>query len=486
MKTAAVLFFALLMIALPATGSAYPLPGSPLAPSLDAASDTASSNSPVCLNDTIRLRVAAVGVNLQYSWKGPNGFTSKESSPSIPKANTSMSGVYTVTVSDMSGISYRFSTTVTVTVDCVRTDKEAGVSIQPRTLDEAVSEVKRIIGRPRWEVAQRVATIADLAIRNLNDQEEIKIWQEAIAFVAQMAKLGTPLDPQSIFWSEQQRLFNNWRDNMGGAETTYTRAAQWVWNVKAGQCAENAALVYYLLKEAGEEDILIFTSPTGRHQFVVWGLGDRDIDKLESWTNDVVIPDSWQHLTLRGEMAAQNRHCAGAAAGKSQLSDQTYNRDPTACGYVGKRKPGQTDPGTSCCQKISPCRNKPGVVCGPDQHCYLCGQKDEYCCEEKEGQTPCAAGLVCKDGKCVEEEITTAPPGNCQALYDACCNEQVRGLAMPKITCGLIFSDAWCGRPGYTACAQAAFQQYLACMKGNGDSIACDQQLQTAIDACRK
>lgn len=56
---------------------------------------TASSNSPVSLNNTIQLNATTVP-NATYFWSGPNNFTSTSQNPSIPNAQLTMSGTYSV------------------------------------------------------------------------------------------------------------------------------------------------------------------------------------------------------------------------------------------------------------------------------------------------------------------------------------------------------------------------------------------------------
>lgn len=69
----------------------------------------ATSNSPVCLNTTIQLS-ASGGTN--YSWTGPNGFTSTEQNPTIPNAITLNSGQYSCEITGTGGC----DNTVTVNV----------------------------------------------------------------------------------------------------------------------------------------------------------------------------------------------------------------------------------------------------------------------------------------------------------------------------------------------------------------------------------
>ena len=61
---------------------------------------TASSNTPTCIGSTLNL-TASGGTN--YTWTGPNGFTSNLQNPSIPNVNATHSGQYTCTVTGTGG-----------------------------------------------------------------------------------------------------------------------------------------------------------------------------------------------------------------------------------------------------------------------------------------------------------------------------------------------------------------------------------------------
>jgi len=64
---------------------------------LYSSSGGAGSNSPVCNNGTLNLTSATIsGAN--YSWTGPNGFTSTSQNPSVTNMSSSKEGTYTVTV----------------------------------------------------------------------------------------------------------------------------------------------------------------------------------------------------------------------------------------------------------------------------------------------------------------------------------------------------------------------------------------------------
>jgi len=69
------------------------------------------SGSTVCANQTINL--GATGGTI-YNWNGPSGFTSSSQNPSIPNANPSMGGVYSVTVTDVNNCTSTSNTVVVV------------------------------------------------------------------------------------------------------------------------------------------------------------------------------------------------------------------------------------------------------------------------------------------------------------------------------------------------------------------------------------
>src|SRR5450759_2242700 len=72
---------------------------------------TAGSNSPVCEGNTIILTSSG---GTGYSWSGPNGFISNAQNPSIPNANTAMTGAYKVTVTAATGCTATNTTSVIV------------------------------------------------------------------------------------------------------------------------------------------------------------------------------------------------------------------------------------------------------------------------------------------------------------------------------------------------------------------------------------
>lgn len=257
---------------------------------------------------------------------------------------------------------------------------------QPNNLAAAVSEIKDLIdqGHDRFDIAKRATEIADNRITNNNDPERMNILSNWFPWA--------DTSPQEV-------EFGRWRDK-GGADKHYDETANWAWNNRYGQCAENSALVYYLLKRAGAKDVRLFASSD--HAFVVWGLGpEADPDDESNWDGDVIIPDSWQHYTLSGKDAYNNAYCS-----RGSRVDITPDRDPSQkprCGFV-------TSPIRSpCCTMVEPCRGKEKTVCH-EGYCSYCGSVNMPCCQ---GGSCNFNNLECRNSRCVEkteEEITELHP----------------------------------------------------------------------------
>ncbi|MCD6065033.1 MAG: hypothetical protein K0R82_2944 [Flavipsychrobacter sp.] len=91
---------------------------------------TASANNPVLLNGTINLQASG---GSQYQWSHANGFSSTLPNPSIPNAQLTDSGTYTVIVTDL------FTCTNTIKVN---------VHIQTQHIDDALAKAFRIYPNP--------------------------------------------------------------------------------------------------------------------------------------------------------------------------------------------------------------------------------------------------------------------------------------------------------------------------------------------------
>ena len=77
----------------------------------------ATSNSPVCLGESINLYAATVSGST-YDWTGPNGFVSSNQNPIILSATFLDSGIYTLTVTDITCSTFSSSTVTVVINDC--------------------------------------------------------------------------------------------------------------------------------------------------------------------------------------------------------------------------------------------------------------------------------------------------------------------------------------------------------------------------------
>jgi len=84
----------------------------------NSSSSLASSNSPICIGNTLELK-ASGGTN--YSWTGPNGFTSSLQNPTIPNATALNSGQYSCSITGTGDCDY------TKTVDVIIGDIQAPI-----------------------------------------------------------------------------------------------------------------------------------------------------------------------------------------------------------------------------------------------------------------------------------------------------------------------------------------------------------------------
>jgi len=77
------------------------------------ANASASSNSPVCEGTSLNLTATDVP-GATYNWTGPNGFSADTQNPSVPNANVSITGTYSVTIQIGSCISNPSTTIVSI------------------------------------------------------------------------------------------------------------------------------------------------------------------------------------------------------------------------------------------------------------------------------------------------------------------------------------------------------------------------------------
>jgi hypothetical protein len=104
---------------------------------------TVTSNSPVCVGNTINLFVNNVG-GASYSWTGPNGFTSLVQNPSISDVTTAAAGNYNVTVTVaacVGSISDLVNVTINSTLPSAPTASNNGPVCQGSTVTLGASDV---------------------------------------------------------------------------------------------------------------------------------------------------------------------------------------------------------------------------------------------------------------------------------------------------------------------------------------------------------
>ncbi len=92
---------------------------------------TAGSNSPICAGNTLNITSSGGGT---YAWTGPNSFSSTTQNPGFNNSTVSLSGIYTVTITNTYGCTA--AATTLVTVNLVPT-LSAGIAINPTTVGGA-------------------------------------------------------------------------------------------------------------------------------------------------------------------------------------------------------------------------------------------------------------------------------------------------------------------------------------------------------------
>jgi gliding motility-associated-like protein len=99
---------------------------------------TTTSNSPICSGNTINLTATTTtSGTINYSWTGPNGFTSNAQNPNIPAATVAASGTYSVIASQGSC----FSPAATVNVVVNLTPAITATSMNPTDCNSATGAI---------------------------------------------------------------------------------------------------------------------------------------------------------------------------------------------------------------------------------------------------------------------------------------------------------------------------------------------------------
>ncbi|MFH1408733.1 MAG: hypothetical protein ABIH34_02400 [Nanoarchaeota archaeon] len=254
----------------------------------------------------------------------------------------------------------------------------------PATIEGAVQQIldMKQEDATREQIAERVKEIADDRLINANSPEVLtESWRNMVPF-------GLAGD------SQKHKDFLKWRDG-NGAEKDYKTVAEWAWENKYGQCAENAAVVYSILKGAGYKDVRIINKPN--HRFVLWGMDEEaDLKDLNAYTDNVLVPDGWLGRVLKGDDIIRER-ITSPSYGPSE--DKTPEYDSTTEERCGKTQ-------MPCCKKTDACLDDPELACVNDV-CKPCGRLGQSCCE---GQV-CRAEGECVDGKCAAKTAEVKQEG---------------------------------------------------------------------------
>jgi uncharacterized repeat protein (TIGR01451 family) len=112
-----------------------------------------SGGSPICAGGVLAM---AGNVSGNYTWAGPNGFTSNVSNPSINASTVGMSGVYSATVIVPAPCAGTSTATISVTVQTCTTPTGANITLQktvsnssPNTGDNIIYSIKVINSGPQ-------------------------------------------------------------------------------------------------------------------------------------------------------------------------------------------------------------------------------------------------------------------------------------------------------------------------------------------------
>lgn len=197
-----------------------------------------------------------------------------------------------------SGIKERVETVFTTIRDFIReqgfgSEKdfncETGIDEAFRPLDAAASEARRLGkgGKTDMEVAKFVVKKVKSRISTPNNF---------------LRSPWTTL--RHNFLSNYQEFFD-WRDE---AVFDYDTMAVWSWHNRLGQCEENAAVTYYILKKAGY-DVGIYRQEPGDHKYVIMNPKQgMSMSDSRTWGKDTFIVDSWQGKVLDKDAAYENKH----------------------------------------------------------------------------------------------------------------------------------------------------------------------------------
>lgn len=153
----------------------------------------------------------------------------------------------------------------------------------------------------RVELAKFVTRSVDNRIVNCNDARELPVAQNFSA-CKQVPKARQ-------YYGDDNLLMVNW-----------------AWANQAGNCQENANIVYYILKQANVPGNIRIITAAKWHAFTVWGLNDSaDLADPKTWGFEALALDSWWGDVLSSEQVEQDYYFHDNGA--TPLEDETTRFD---------------------------------------------------------------------------------------------------------------------------------------------------------------
>ena len=182
-------------------------------------------------------------------------------------------------------------------------------AVDANNLDEVVQKTKEMYeaGIDKRKIAEWVTKTVDDRIYCSNNREAL-------------------LRP---IWSAIQVQRVRWDDDKKGE---YYETAKDSWDIGYGNCQENSAITYYILKEAGvKENVRVLR--TKSHSFCVWDIPPTaQTNDPETW-GDAMIVDPWYGEVLEGNEARTNYWFQNNDP-ENKINDATKDIDLTADSWM--------------------------------------------------------------------------------------------------------------------------------------------------------
>ena len=173
--------------------------------------------------------------------------------------------------------------------------EEDGIDEASKGLKAAVDTIKKMKaeGATDKQIAEKVNQIVKNRIESINNPDRVGRWD--------------------AFWETlpiaiaNNKDYAKWRNFDCG---DYDTAAIWAWNNRVGYCEENAATVYYILRNAGIKcDYYRQRGQKGAdHIFVIINMDKTgSLTDSRSWSKNTLVVDAWQGKVLTGTEAYKNK-----------------------------------------------------------------------------------------------------------------------------------------------------------------------------------